>query len=143
VKYLCFGYIEPGKFEGMTENEQRAVLDECFEHNDHLRANGQPRFAPESLEESFDIERRIMNYGEAIAATFVWRSIAWRFASYASTSVASTSNSAPSGVPGRALISSAMRSNRKFMVTFSPDGTSLHICSCHIGELFYGFRNVC
>jgi hypothetical protein len=29
-----------GKFEGMTENERNAVLDECFEHNDHLRANG-------------------------------------------------------------------------------------------------------
>ena len=24
----------------MTEGEQNAVLDECFEHNDHLRANG-------------------------------------------------------------------------------------------------------
>jgi hypothetical protein len=34
------GYIEPGKFEGMTEDERHAMLDECFEHNDHLRANG-------------------------------------------------------------------------------------------------------
>ena len=24
----------------MTEDERRAVLDECFEHNDYLRANG-------------------------------------------------------------------------------------------------------
>jgi hypothetical protein len=24
----------------MTEDERHAVLDECFEHNDHLRANG-------------------------------------------------------------------------------------------------------
>jgi len=24
----------------MTEDERNAVLDECFEHNDHLRANG-------------------------------------------------------------------------------------------------------
>ncbi|HZZ40407.1 MAG TPA: YciI family protein [Acidobacteriaceae bacterium] len=40
VKYICLGYIEPGKFEGMTEDERNAVLDECFEHNDHLRANG-------------------------------------------------------------------------------------------------------
>jgi hypothetical protein len=29
-----------GKFEGMTEDERHAVFDECFEHNDHLRANG-------------------------------------------------------------------------------------------------------
>jgi Uncharacterized protein conserved in bacteria len=40
VKYICLGYIEPGTFEGMTEGERHAVLDECFEHNDHLRANG-------------------------------------------------------------------------------------------------------
>jgi hypothetical protein len=40
MKYICLGYIEPGKFEGMTEDERNAVFDECFEHNDHLRANG-------------------------------------------------------------------------------------------------------
>ena len=40
MKFICLGYIEPGKFEGMTEDERNAVLDECFEHNDHLRANG-------------------------------------------------------------------------------------------------------
>ena len=40
MKYLCLGYLEPGKFEGMTEDERHAVLDECFEYNDHLRANG-------------------------------------------------------------------------------------------------------
>jgi hypothetical protein len=40
MKYICLGYIEPGKFEGLSENERHAVLDECFEHNDHLRANG-------------------------------------------------------------------------------------------------------
>ena len=40
MKYICLGYIKPGTFEDMTEDEQHAVLDECFEHNDHLRANG-------------------------------------------------------------------------------------------------------
>lgn len=40
MKYICLGYIEPGKFEGMTEDERNAMLDECFEYNDHLRANG-------------------------------------------------------------------------------------------------------
>ena len=40
MKYICLGYLEPGKFEGMTENERNAVFDQCFEHNDHLRANG-------------------------------------------------------------------------------------------------------
>src|SRR5215204_2296921 len=40
MKYICLGYIEPGKFEGMTEDERNAIFDECFECNDHLRANG-------------------------------------------------------------------------------------------------------
>ena len=40
MKYICLGYIEPGTFEGMSEDERNALLDECFEHNDHLRANG-------------------------------------------------------------------------------------------------------
>ena len=29
-----------GKFDGMTGGERNALLDTCFEHNDHLRANG-------------------------------------------------------------------------------------------------------
>ena len=40
MKYLCLGYIAPGKFEGMTADERHAMLDECFEYNDHLRAHG-------------------------------------------------------------------------------------------------------
>ena len=40
MKYICLGYLEPGKIEGMTEDERHAMLDECFEYNDHLRANG-------------------------------------------------------------------------------------------------------
>ena len=40
MKYICLGYIKPGTFEGMTVDERHAVLDECLEYNDHLRANG-------------------------------------------------------------------------------------------------------
>ncbi len=40
MKYICLGYIETGKFEGMTESEQHAMLDECFTYDDELRANG-------------------------------------------------------------------------------------------------------
>jgi hypothetical protein len=40
MKYICLGYLEPGKFEGMTEEERDAKFDDCFEYNDHLRANG-------------------------------------------------------------------------------------------------------
>ena len=40
MKYICLGYIEPGKLEGMTVDELHRTFDECFEYNDHLRANG-------------------------------------------------------------------------------------------------------
>jgi hypothetical protein len=53
MKYICLGYLEPGKFEGMTEDERHATFDDCFEYNDHLRANGHlvaevPLQAPET-----------------------------------------------------------------------------------------------
>ncbi len=40
VKYLCFGYYDKGKFDGMTEAERNAMFDTCFEYDDHLRASG-------------------------------------------------------------------------------------------------------
>src|SRR5438876_10719306 len=40
VKYLCFGYYEKSKFDGMSESERNAMFDTCFEYDDHLRANG-------------------------------------------------------------------------------------------------------
>jgi hypothetical protein len=40
MKYILLAYIERGKFEGMTEGEQHAMFDRCFEYDDHLRANG-------------------------------------------------------------------------------------------------------
>jgi hypothetical protein len=40
MKYLCFGYYDKRKFDGMTESERNAIFDSCFEYDDHLRANG-------------------------------------------------------------------------------------------------------
>ena len=40
MKYICLGYIQPRKFESMSENEVHAMLDECFDYDDELRANG-------------------------------------------------------------------------------------------------------
>jgi hypothetical protein len=40
MKYVCLGYVEPGKFENMSEGERNTVLDECFSYNDELRKNG-------------------------------------------------------------------------------------------------------
>jgi hypothetical protein len=40
MKYVCLGYIEPNKFESMSESERNAMLDECFTYDDELRKNG-------------------------------------------------------------------------------------------------------
>src|SRR5271154_4930260 len=40
MKYICLGYLEPGKFENMPESERNTMLDECFSYNDELRRNG-------------------------------------------------------------------------------------------------------
>ena len=40
MKYICLGYIQPGKFENMSESERHTMLDECFTYDDELRKNG-------------------------------------------------------------------------------------------------------
>jgi hypothetical protein len=49
MKYICLGYIEPGKFEGMTEDERNAAFDDCFEHAELLLAgDSNPKSSPQS-----------------------------------------------------------------------------------------------
>ena len=40
MKYLCFGYYDKNKFDGMTESERNSMFDTCLEYDEHLRANG-------------------------------------------------------------------------------------------------------
>jgi hypothetical protein len=40
MKYICLGYIEPNKFETMSESERNAMVDECFAYDDELRKKG-------------------------------------------------------------------------------------------------------
>ena len=40
MKYICLGYIEPNKWETMSESERNAMMDECFAYDDVLRRNG-------------------------------------------------------------------------------------------------------
>jgi hypothetical protein len=40
MKYICLGYIEPKKFENMTESQRNAMVDECLNYDDFLRKNG-------------------------------------------------------------------------------------------------------
>jgi len=40
MKYVCLGYYDKNKFDAMSETERNAMFDECFDYDDHLRANG-------------------------------------------------------------------------------------------------------
>ena len=40
MKYICLGYFDKGKFDGMTESERNEMFDTCLEYDDHLRGNG-------------------------------------------------------------------------------------------------------
>jgi len=40
MKYICLGYYDKSKFDGLTESERNAMFDACFEYDDHLRARG-------------------------------------------------------------------------------------------------------
>jgi hypothetical protein len=40
MKFVCLGYIEPNKFETMSESQRHAMLDQCFAYDDVLRKNG-------------------------------------------------------------------------------------------------------
>src|SRR3974390_3379899 len=40
MKYICLGYIEPNKFENMSEKDRNAMVDECLTYDDVLRKNG-------------------------------------------------------------------------------------------------------
>ena len=40
MKYICLGYYDKNKHEAMTEDEQNAMFDACFEYDDYLRASG-------------------------------------------------------------------------------------------------------
>ena len=40
MKYICLGYMDPKKWETMSESERNAMMDECFAYDDLLRKKG-------------------------------------------------------------------------------------------------------
>ncbi len=40
MKFLCLGYIAPGKFESLSETERNALVDACTAYDDKLRDGG-------------------------------------------------------------------------------------------------------
>jgi hypothetical protein len=40
MKYICLGYIEDGKWDSLTEDQRKTLMEECFAYDDELRKNG-------------------------------------------------------------------------------------------------------
>jgi len=40
MKFVCLGYIDESKWDGISEDTQHAMMDECFEYDDVLRKDG-------------------------------------------------------------------------------------------------------
>ena len=40
MKFVCLGYIAPGKFEGMSEAERNSMVDRCWTYDDELKKGG-------------------------------------------------------------------------------------------------------
>ena len=40
MKYVCLGYFDEKQWETLSENEQNALIDECFAYDDVLRKGG-------------------------------------------------------------------------------------------------------
>jgi len=40
MKYICLGYMDPKKWETMSESERSAMMDECFAYDEVLRKKG-------------------------------------------------------------------------------------------------------
>ena len=40
MKFVCLGYMEPDKFETLSESERDAFVDGCLAYDDVLRKNG-------------------------------------------------------------------------------------------------------
>src|SRR6266851_7045050 len=40
MKYICFGYLDTKRWATLSECEQNAALDRCFDYDDLLKKNG-------------------------------------------------------------------------------------------------------
>ena len=40
MKFVCLGYHDEKQWEGASESEQNAMMDDCFAYDDVLRENG-------------------------------------------------------------------------------------------------------
>jgi hypothetical protein len=40
MKYICFGYLDTKRWATLSESEQKAALDKCFDYDELLKRNG-------------------------------------------------------------------------------------------------------
>jgi len=40
MKYVCLGYMDPTKWEAMSDGARNAFIDGCFDYDDELRQRG-------------------------------------------------------------------------------------------------------
>lgn len=40
MRFLCLGYIDESQWDAVSQGEQEALMEECFQYDDHLRRNG-------------------------------------------------------------------------------------------------------
>jgi hypothetical protein len=40
MKYICFGYLDTKRWEMLSESEQKAAFDRCFDYDDLLKKYG-------------------------------------------------------------------------------------------------------
>ena len=40
MKYACLGYYDENAFEAIPASEQEALIQKCFDYDDHLKRNG-------------------------------------------------------------------------------------------------------
>jgi hypothetical protein len=40
MKFVCLGYIAPGKFEGLSETERNSWVDRCWTYDEELKKKG-------------------------------------------------------------------------------------------------------
>ncbi|HYC85043.1 MAG TPA: YciI family protein [Chryseosolibacter sp.] len=40
MKYICLGYINEKAWESATQEEQQAMMDQCFAYDDEMKKNG-------------------------------------------------------------------------------------------------------
>jgi hypothetical protein len=40
MKYVCLGYMDPTKWDAMSDGERKSFIDGCFDYDDELRKKG-------------------------------------------------------------------------------------------------------